>query len=906
MTQAAGADRNSGFGGQARQLLSEIRADLAGDPGQPEAQAAILSKLGTLSEDARTAGFGHFGQIAKELRRHLKVAESAGGWSSPLVAASDQVTDAMRSFLEDLGHERSEGLYLSRASQILGSLVSSTAKASQAGKTKGQDQLEDFMASLVEELDVVVSGAGSTPAPDLDDGRADTVGNRLLKFRYEARDHVASIVDSLTACQVGDPKPLAEMLVSVRAIKGSAAVVGHHEIARLAHSVEDLLEGLAGGALPLTAAVRDVLVEAVDLLDCLARGDLPADHPRLAEFDRSLERLAMATVAAEEPLSPGLEPAAAAEAAREGADDLSVSLDSLDDLAGQVSGLVVSRSRVEKQLGAFGRMMPALAQALTRLRRHAQELDETCADQQEEQPALAVLAADLLSTASDLDKIEAEIGPSAEALEHSFAERVQLTSQVQEQIRDLRMVRFGRLSPRLQSTVETTAVEESKEVELIIEGEHVKVDRKTMAGLADPLLQILANTVRHGIEPPEHRESLGKPRRGRLHVRCSHEGMQAVLRISDDGLGLDAEALRLAAWSCGLFTLSEAENFSHEELYSLIFMPDFAAATDISEISVRGIGMAAVRDALQGLGGTIEVESDPGRFNSVVLRIPLNLAVTHALMVRLRDQIFAIPMNGISQVVRVEPGLCEETDQGLLLEVEDERYRVRDLGEAIGLGPRAPDLETEDVYPVLLTELGGSATALRVDALLGGQEVAVMTLGHHLGRLQNFSGATITGGGEVILIIDPSGVLRPRSSWERPADQESSLDCQHTIMVVDDSPEARERLERMITAAGWRAVLASDGNEAVKALNEGSVRPDLLVVDSVMPLMNGYELAGRLRRDIRWYSTPIVLLTTVADEEQARHAEEAGANDFLAKPIQEEVMLRTIRRLTAANQGEAG
>ena len=366
-----------------------------------------------------------------------------------------------------------------------------------------------------------------------------------------------------------------------------------------------------------------------------------------------------------------------------------VSLDRLDRLVNLVGELVINRSTFEQHHSQLGQRLGDLHRSVDRLRRLAvrleteyeakapvggrfigsraslvlqaqlvppvdafEDFDELELDRYTE---FHLLSRELTETTADISAVDNELRDLLGDFDAYVGRQERLTGEVQDKLMGLRMVPLASLTTRLHRAVRVTAQQREKQVELVVEGERLELDKTMLEQLADPLLHLVRNAVDHGIEAPAVREALGKPAKGRIRLRAYHSGTQVVLQIQDDGAGLDPEMLRRAAVQGGFVSEADAGQLDEADLHSLILMPGFSTAQQVSEISGRGVGMDIVRSAVHTLKGAFSTSSQPGRGATFTIRLPLTLAVTQVLLVRTHGEVFALPLSTVRQIRLVEP-----------------------------------------------------------------------------------------------------------------------------------------------------------------------------------------------------------------------------------------------------------
>jgi chemosensory pili system protein ChpA (sensor histidine kinase/response regulator) len=820
-------------------------------------------------------------------------------------------------------------------------LIESTLRQTQEGALNEAPLLEE-LARVVECLDEC--GQAPQPAPPLsdpvvDDDNTESIDPELLAvFTLEAEDHLRTISALLPALseRPGDKDLLQQVRRAAHTLKGSGAMVGFKTLTRLAHRMEDLLDLLFEGDRPVTPEVMALLVASTYTLEELATGQSP--HQTLpALYARYNQLLAAEGLPAGAPAeAPAETPAPVAQAARQRAEQfVRVPLERLDELVRLVSELVIARGALEQQLRAQRQQITELQLSTERLQRSVVRLENdhqpstlpggrrplaVVPSRGEAVPVRASASAGefdeleldrytdfhlvlraLSENSTDLDTIGGELARLAGDFDGQLSRQEQLYSELQDRLMRVRMVPLSHLASRLRRTVRGIAQAQGKQIEVILEGEDTELDKTVLEELAEPLLHLLRNAADHGIEVPAERLRQGKPEVGVIRVRARHEGSQVAIEIQDDGAGIDRDAVRRQAVSAQLLSPEQAEQLDDEALLALLFRPGFTTASQVTEVSGRGVGLDIVKAKAQRLKGTVTLASQPGQGTTCTLRLPLTLAILKALLVKASGQTFALPLASVGQIERLDI-LCSgkpanRCPDSPTLEINDRHYPRLDLAQALRLRPA--QAETLLRSPVLLVNAGGTEVALVVDQLLGGREIVVKNLGNHLRRVHGVSGATILGDGSVVPILNPADLLRepPGPSPDRPAVAPAPARPELVVLVVDDSPSVRRAASRLLEGLGWTVLLARDGLEALEQLHQRADLPDLFLVDIEMPRMDGYELIATLKGHLAYAHIPAVMVTSRAGPKHRAKAEEIGADGYLVKPYQEDELLAIIRDL---------
>jgi chemosensory pili system protein ChpA (sensor histidine kinase/response regulator) len=515
-----------------------------------------------------------------------------------------------------------------------------------------------------------------------------------------------------------------------------------------------------------------------------------------------------------------------------------------------------------------------------------------------------LLTRELAETVSDIATIGARVGDTIGDFDSDLTRLGRVTRDIQDKVMEFRMVPLMTITSRLERAVRVTAEACGKSVVFDVEGAQVAIDKQLLQEMSDPLMHLLRNAVDHGIEAPEVREAAGKPREGRIVVRAYHEGTDVILEVQDDGKGLDLERIRRTVVERGYVSEAEAATLDAEALTAYVFEPGFSTATQVTEISGRGVGLDIVKAKVVRLNGRIAVTSRPSAGAIVIMRVPMTLAITRILLFRAGNEVLGLPLGAVTQIVRPAAGAIVPLSLDRVVTIGGTTYPVRDLSEVLGLPRPAEPAQVQ--RPLLVANLSGRYVALEIDEVLGSRDAVVKTLGTHLRRVPGVWGATLLGDGTVVLILNPADLTAAASEKPRPrrvAPRAVAVEREpYTILIVDDSLSMRHVLSAAVRRAGWNPVQARDGLEALEAVHRRPRPPDLILLDIEMPRMDGYEFLATMRGQKAYASLPIVMLTSRGGEKHREKAQSLGATDYLVKPFHEDALIDTVGRLIQASR----
>lgn len=806
------------------------------------------------------------------------------------------------------------------------------------------EQYEERVAAVAEPAAFEQPAVEHEPAGDLM-GFGHIDPDLLEIFSEEARE-ILDDADGTLAKWHAEPTEVSHMAGLLRALhtlKGGARIAGVTPVGDLSHAIESLLERSQGIDPQRTGPLIGTLEAAFDqmhgLVQRVSQGKAIAyPHAMIARLHGGTEQEAPAAVAAAPvapeasavPLAalelPSLLPAddevPAEEMARSAQEQIRVRAELLDSLVNHAGEVAIYRSRLEQQVSAYRFNLVELEQTVSRLRSQLRMLEiETEAQiiarfQREHREAgmsvfdpleldrfsqLQQYSRALAESVSDLVSIQGMLDELTRQAETLLIQQSRVSSELQDGLLRTRMLPFDTMVPNLRRTLRQAAQEENKKAQLYVEGAHGEMDRNLLDRIKAPFEHMLRNAVAHGIETPEERRKAGKPEEGAVRIRVAREATEVVVRVSDDGRGLDREAIRKRAIERGL--VRSETRLSDDQLLALITQTGFSTASTVTQLAGRGVGMDVVASEIKSMGGSLAIESRQGEGTTFVLRLPFTLAVTQAILVRIGESNFAIPMTSVQGVARISPDELSQRlgQENSLFDYNGEDYTIHDLAGLLGLS--AGLAGDEEQLPLLLTRSGELRGAIRVDAVIGSREIVVKSVGPQVSSVPGILGATIMGDGSVLVILDLAPLVR-HGLARREQRLAEGLDYASTapaleeervrplVMVVDDSITMRKVTGRVLERHEYEVETAKDGLDALEKLHERV--PNLMLLDIEMPRMDGYELATQMKADPRLRHVPIIMITSRSGEKHRQRAFDIGVERYLGKPYQEAELLAQI------------
>lgn len=499
------------------------------------------------------------------------------------------------------------------------------------------------------------------------------------------------------------------------------------------------------------------------------------------------------------------------------------------------------------------------------------------------------LSRSFAETALDAREMARELHDAMLAMQNQLLQQQRTSREVNNSVLAARMVKISSMASRWQRIVRQACRVTGKRVNLEVTGGEVYIDTDILNGLVEPLLHMLRNAVDHGIESADQRRIASKPEFGSIKLSFRQDGNRIEVNLKDDGRGLDFDAIEHRARNLGL--IRTGQQVTRAELQQWVLLPGFTTRDEVSEVSGRGIGLDAVRAAVQQLGGTINLHSETGRGLTVRLVLPQSLSSTHLLFVRVGGYQYGLPSLGIQQILFSDAGFVDRIGERWVFRFGNRERPLYRLADLIGM-PGDTYLEQLDPpRPLILVDRGDEQIALLVDGVVESRESVVKSLKPHFPHIHGASGASVLADGGLAIVLDLAELQSERDQRLPQLTRQvvSNVDRRLNlprILVVDDSLSARRSLVRFMQDLGYQVDSALDGIEALERMEENL--PDLVLADLEMPRMNGLEFTAHIRTQDTYRHIPVVMITSRSTEKHRQQAEKAGVNTYLTKPYQEQ------------------
>ncbi len=765
-------------------------------------------------------------------------------------------------------------------------------------------------------------------------------------FKVASEEHLQNLDDGLLHLE-NHPDDLAVLEALMReahSLKGDANMLGVKDVGTLAHQIEHILTQLKQQENPASslgndttdspyerlahaiAAIRKLVHEAVtgeparvDTFSVLAelmgaqsgkREDHPSQEPEVNSievintvksntFDKNQELKENATI--QNPKSKIVRlseaevqnPKSPTNSYR--IETIRVGTRHLDTLMTQAGELTVTKIRIAHRLGEI----EAIANLWEEWNRDL--FTNRFAFSREQQGNVAHQR--LESFHHHSEKRLEQLGHLVKTLQSSLSEDTtrleQLSSDLEEGIRTLRLLPFATIFNLFPRMVRDLAQQQGKLVELILEGKDTLADKRLLEEMKDPLMHILRNAIDHGIEPPQERERLGKPTTATIRLKAYQTPTNIVLEISDDGRGLDLDRIKQIAVKRGICGEEELAAMTPSQIQALIFAPGFSTAPLVTEISGRGVGLDVVQTNVEKLKGTIQVESFPGLGCTLRVNLSITLATAHVLIVQVNEMPYAIPVEFVQTACLIKSEEIFPLEGRDTIIRDSQPISIVQLADLLELPPMPSGLTQETALSCIILQVGQAQLGVVVDALVDEQDILIKPQSQLLKRVRNVSGATILGTGDVCMVLNPQDLVksaRSRSQSISSTQTRQLAPTKPTVLLVEDSIATRTQEKRILETAGYQVITAVDGLDGFNKLRSHTV--DAVVSDVQMPNLDGFGLTAKIRQYQEYSELPIILVTSLASDEDKRRGAEAGANAYIIKgSFNQEALLSTLKRL---------
>lgn len=774
----------------------------------------------------------------------------------------------------------------------------------------------------------------------------------LEDFLVEAFELIEQIDHDLVELEANpeDLELLNRIFRVAHTVKGSSSFLNFDVLTKLTHHMEDVLNKARHGELKITPDIMDVVLESVDMMKALLRSIRERGNDTDAGV--SITDICHRLTAINEGRDPNADENRQAQPQEEiqskPQEDSQPEPQSAMDQEPEVDVNSLSEAEVEAEIERLLKVRKAEDQA--RRDKQKQNSEQSAVQTPESTPVPAPAPAAKPAPKKESKESNAPAHSSASAVEQTIRVEVKrldnlmnligelvlgknrllkiyddveeryegekfleelnqvvsalslVTTDIQLAVMKTRMLPIAKVFNKFPRMVRDLSRELGKQIDLEISGEETELDKSIVEEIGDPLVHIIRNSCDHGVESPKERLAAGKPEKGIIQLKAYNEGNHIVVEIVDDGKGIDALAVKMKALERGLITEREVDSMSDKEAYSLIFKPGFSMAKQVTNVSGRGVGMDVVKTNIEKLNGIIDIDSEVGKGTIIKLKIPLTLAIIQSLLVGSQEEFYAIPLASVKETVRVPVDNIYTIEGKNVLRLRDEVLSLVRLSDLFGV---KQVFESGDQTYVVVINVADSKLGIIVDSLIGQEEIVIKSLGNYLQNIRGIAGGTIRGDGKVTLIVDVGMIMDMakeikvdiRASMEsnsQMAKKEKPSD--YKVLIVDDSKMDRTMMQKSLEPIGVTVIEATNGIEALNIIKSGEHSLDAMLIDIEMPRMDGYTLAGEIRKYSKYRNLPLIAVTSRTSKSDRLRGVEAGMTEYITKPYSPEYLENVVRK----------
>lgn len=698
----------------------------------------------------------------------------------------------------------------------------------------------------------------------------------LAKFKEETDERLNNLNNELLKLEENpeDEGLLNEVFREAHTLKGSAKMVGLTNINRIAHQMEDLLGRIKEKQFKLTPEINDLLFECLDstkiLLEAeISKKEVNIDVDSLCE---ELKQACMGTLTRERKkvsrkvsLVEGIPQEVRHE--KIGFEEtIRVEIGKLDKLLNLSGEMIINRGKLDALFMQLKDIFDLTREQMLFLE-HLKTRANGCKE-------------DVEKLALSQQKIKDDMSRLLRKYDEGLNDLNSNTNELEEIVIKIRMLPVSTIFDLFPRVVRDMAKEYDKEINLEIKGEKTGLDKKILEEIKDPLMHIVRNCVDHGIESPEERTLLGKPKAGKICFEARQEGANIIIEVSDDGRGIDSRVIKRVALKKKLITPSQAEKISDENAIYLIFTPGFSTRDKVTDVSGRGVGMDVVKENIERLKGSIIIQTQSGKGTKFTLRMPLTLSITLALIIKSQKHIFAIPTSEVEEITKISMDDVQLVGDKEVVKIKGRTIPFVKLNRILELSEE--EITTNQEMFMIIIYLSGERIGFVVEDVISEQEIVVKNLGGYLKKTDNVAGATIWGDGKVIPILNVFDLMKSaKKVYLEPKIIDKKEIWERSVLVVDDSLTIRELEKNILESVGYNVDVAIDGVQALEKMKQK--RFDLVITDITMPNMNGFELTSAIKKDKNYKDIPVIMVTSEEKDEDKRRGIDVGAEAYILK-----------------------
>lgn len=760
----------------------------------------------------------------------------------------------------------------------------------------------------------------------------------LEDFLVEAFELVEQIDHDLVELEAnpGDLELLNSIFRVAHTVKGSSSFLNFDVLTKLTHHMEDVLNKARHGELEITPDIMDVVLESIDkmktLLSCIRDNgndtsigmDIGPICQKLTDISEKGSLSADTPKEESTQAAPQADAQAAQAAQNDTADEVDVNSLSDAEVEAEIERLLKARKAEDQARRQAKANTPSPSPASAKPKEavaananankvpaqgsgNASAMEQTIRVDVKRLDQLMNLAGELVLNKNRIINIHNDVEERYEGekfleeLNQVVAQLSVVTTDIQLAVMKTRMQPVAKVFNKFPRVVRDLSRELGKQIELEITGEETELDKSIVEEIGDPIMHMIRNSCDHGIEDPATRLANGKPEKGIIQLQAYNEGNHIVIEITDDGKGLDTNMLKMKAVERKLITEKEADEMSDKEAFGIIFRPGFSTAAKVTNVSGRGVGMDVVKTNIEKLNGVIDIDSELGKGSTFKLKIPLTLAIMQSLVVGTQEEIYAIPLTSVLETVRVSIDSIYTIEGKNVLRLRDEVLSLVRLSDVFGV---KQVFESNDLVYVVVIGVAESKLGIIVDIMVGQEEVVVKSMGDYLQNIRGIAGATVRGDGRIMLIVDVAAMMDLaknikidiKAQAESGAKKTKEKPSDYTVLLVDDSKMDRTLMHKALEPLGVSTLEATNGVEALEIIKSNDKEVDAVLIDIEMPKMDGYTLAGEIRKYSKYRNLPLIAVTSRTSKTDRLRGVEVGMTEYITKPYSSEYLENVVRK----------
>lgn len=748
----------------------------------------------------------------------------------------------------------------------------------------------------------------------------------LATFRAEAEEHISAISSGLIELEKQPPPDRQKEIIEVvfreaHSLKGAARSVNLSNIEMVCQAMESLFAALKRGEMELSTPFFDQMNDATDIVNrLLSVPDTalsPEDQAGVQAIKQKLADAAKGGLPPPARKEPGAkkinappQPATLTEKAYPSSETIRIPAAKLDSLLLKAEELVSAKLAVRRQ-AKLARELKTLFDAWK------EQWSKFISEDLKSNHATVVKTgsfpmagfADSARTKEFIEwnqhfsrNLESKLLGLRKTADEDFRSIGGMVDNLLDDMKNVMMLPFSSMIGTFPKLVRDISREQGKEIDFVMEGGDIEIDKRILQEIKDPLSHLVRNSIDHGMETKETRKRKTKPEKGSLKIMVAQKDSGKIeISIADDGAGISIDRIKGSALKQGVITEEQAAALSREDALALIYESGITTSSMITTVSGRGLGMAIVREKIEKLGGTISIQTAPDEGTTFSILLPLSLATFRGILIQTGGQVFAVPTMHVERVQSIPWQEVQTVENRETIPLNGKAVSLVRLDQVLELPPK-PSAGEDALLCVMVLAVGDKYLAFAIDEMLYEDEILLKSLGNQLSRVRNISGATVLGSGRVIPILNVPDLIKSAlkisaTGVKMAAVEKGKKEAQtQSILVVEDSITARTLFVNILESAGYNVTAAMDGVDAFTKLSESGF--DLVVSDIQMPRMDGFELTEKIRADKRYGELPVVIVTGLETPEDKKRGIEVGANAYIVKSsFDQSNLLEVIRRL---------